>query len=80
MRKMSEMNFKKVDFLFEVELSMLVEELDYKGLCEEASDYYWWQEKKDYSGEILDMKYAIESIEKERQGIMLRITGHVEDD
>lgn len=78
-RKMDEMNFKNVDFLFEVELSMLVEDLDYKGLCEEASDYYWWREKKPHSGEILDMKYVMESFEKDRQGVVLRITGHVEE-
>lgn len=72
---MGRWTFEKVEFLYKVDLNLLLE-IGLDDLYEEVNCYYWEQQDLP-EAEILDMRWYVESCDKEGQTITLKIVGHI---
>lgn len=70
--------FKKISFLYEIPMSLLLE-LGGKGLYEETNVFYWEQLEESQGDDLLDMEFLVDSCNKEKQTITIRVTGYIED-
>ena len=75
---MSEWKFKKVEFLYELKLNLLLE-IGLEDMYEEANIHYWKQLGKPHEEDLINMDWQVESCNKEEQTIILKITGYIED-
>ena len=73
------MGFKKVTFLYKVKLNVLLE-IGLNDLYDEANYYYREHLSGPHREDIIDMDWRVDSCDKERQTITLKITGYVEDE